>query len=111
MIETLLIIVGSIVTGWKLREITAIITYRKMQQEEQKQSRIEELAEKIEQSFIEASVRKIGDIFYVHNKKTGEFLAQGKDSIEISNALRSRFPKKRFVMDKNDLIMIGLYDE
>ena len=109
-IETLLLVIAGIYLGWKWREISAI---RMMEKERKKRetSRIEELADKIQQTFVETTVEKIGNVFYLHDKETGEFLAQGDTPKELSNALRARFPKKRFVMDKNDLNMIGIYDE
>ena len=110
MLETLLIIIVGIFIGWKWREISAIRLHRKMQEEKQ-ESRIHELAEKIQGTFIEATVEKIGDIFYMHNKETGEFLAQGLTGDELSENLRTRFPDKRFVMDKKDLNEIGIYNE
>ena len=110
MLETLLIIIVGIFIGWKWREISAIQLHRKMQEEKQ-ESRIHQLAEKIQGTFVEATVEKIGDIFYMHNKETGEFLAQGNTSDELSENLRSRFPDKRFVMDKKDLNAIGIYNE
>ena len=109
-IETLLLVIAGIWLGWKWREISAI-RMMKQQRKEEQTSRIEELAEKIQQTFIETTVEKIGNIFYLHNKETGEFLAQGESPEELSNNLRARFPKNRFVMDKNDLNMIGIYDE
>ena len=110
MLETFLIIIVGIFIGWKWREISAIQLHRKMQ-EEKRESRIQELAEKIQGTFIEATVERIGDIFYMHNKETGEFLAQGNTSDELSENLRSRFPDKRFVMEKKDLKSIGIYHE
>jgi len=110
MFELLLIVIASIWIGWKWREISAIQTHRKMM-EENRESRIQELADKIQGTFVEATVEKIGDIFYMHNKETGEFLAQGNTSDELSENLRSRFPDKRFVMDKKDLNAIGIYNE
>jgi len=110
MLELLLIIIASIWIGWKWREISAIRIHRKMQEEKQ-ESRIHELAEKIQGTFIEATVEKIGDIFYMHNKETGEFLAQGFTSEELSENLSSRFHDKRFVMDKKYLNEIGIYNE
>ena len=110
MLETLLIIIVCIFIGWKWREISAVQLHRKMQ-EEKRESRIQELADKIQGTFVEATVEKIGDIFYMHNKETGEFLAQGFTSEELSENLRSRFPDKRFVMEKKDLNSIGIYHE
>ena len=110
LIETLLTLIICIWIGWKLREISAIRLHEKMKKEQQ-ESRIHELAEKIQGTFIEATVEKIGDIFYVHNKETGEFLAQGESPEELSDALRTRFPEKRFVMEKKDLESIGIYYE
>ena len=110
MLETLLIIIVGIFIGWKWREISAVQLHRKMQ-EEKRESRIQELADKIQGTFIEATVERIGDIFYMHNKETGEFLAQGVTSEELSENLRSRFPDKRFVMEKKDLNSIGIYHE
>lgn len=110
IIEILLIIIGAIWLGWKLREISAVRLYKQMKMEEQ-ESRILELADKIQSTFIETNVEKIGDTFYLHDKATGEFLAQGDSSEELSTNLRTRFPEKRFVMDKKDLESIGIYDE
>ena len=108
--ETLLLVIAAIWVGWKWREISAIRTMEK-ERKKRETSRIEELADKIQQTFIETRVEKIGQIFYLHDKETGEFLAQGETPEALSSALRERFPKKRFVMDKNDLNMIGIYDE
>lgn len=109
-IEILLIIIGAIWLGWRLREISAIRLHKQMKKQEQ-ESRILELADEIQSTFIETNVEKIGDTFYLHDKATGEFLAQGDSSEELSTNLRTRFPEKRFVMDKKDLESIGIYDE
>ena len=109
-IETLLLVIAGIWLGWKWREISAMRLHQKMRREQQ-ESRIIELAERIQDSFVETTVERIGDMFYLHDADTGEFLAQGEDAEELSKNLRTRFPKKKFVMDKKSLNMIGIHNE
>ena len=47
------------------------------------------------------------DIFYVHDKSTGEFLAQGKTHSEIADVLLARFPGKVFMALPGNLEEVG----
>jgi hypothetical protein len=109
MIELVIAILG-VWFGWKLREVSAIRTMEKIQKE-QEHSRIEQLAEELASKWVEMTVEDQNGVFYAYRKDDGSFLAQGKDAIELSKHLNARFPDKKFTLTKEQLLMIGIYND
>jgi len=112
MIEIIIASVSAVVGfvgGWKYREIVAqrqMAAIRKAVAQY-----LHEQAEDVSKRTIEIVVRREGEQFFVYNKETDEFLAQGTTHQQISDALNSRFPGKIFVANKEDLKEMGYQHE
>ncbi len=86
----ILVLVIGIAIGWKGREYQAmrfLASYQKM---------FEEAAKAEVSNTVMIEIQREGDQFFIYNKATGEFLAQGTNHEEISKTLGDRFPSKRF---------------
>lgn len=95
-----ILIVGGII-GWKAREAVAmrfVANYQKMFEEAA-------MAEAINTVMIE--VERDGDQFFIYNKETGEFLAQGTNHEEVTAVLGERFPSQRFTATPQNLKDVG----
>lgn len=57
----------------------------------------------INDSVIPIKIEKHSNIFYVYNKDTDVFMAQGNTRKELEETLAKRFPDKRFTADKENL--------
>jgi hypothetical protein len=69
---------------------------------------LEEVSKKIKETIIKVNIEKHGDIFYIFEKETDNFVAQGKDIAEIKKVMLERFPKKTFVATEDQLKESGL---
>lgn len=83
--------------GYWFREYRAKIIVKRYQK------LLEEVAKQAETATIEIEIQRAGEMFFVYDKKTNEFLAQGKDHKEISEVLAKRFPGKMFTADRQNL--------
>lgn len=110
MIETILTIIAGLYLGWKLREFSAIRQVTQWQEQEE-QSRIEKLAEEMSNRWVDMTIDEHEGVFFAYRKDDGSFLGQGRDAIELSAHLRSRFPDKKFTLTKEQLLMIGIYHD
>lgn len=87
--------------GWKAREIQAarfVASYRKM---------LEAAANQQEVDSVMVDIQRDGDTFFIYNKTTGEFLAQGESHDEVSSSLKQRFPTKTFTTTQQNLKDVG----
>lgn len=87
--------------GWKARELQAIRflhNYQKM---------VEQAAAAETSNTVMINVQREGDQFYIYDKTTGEFLAQGSNHAEITVVLGDRFPNKRFTAMPQNLKDVG----
>jgi hypothetical protein len=94
------LVVGGVI-GWKAREYLAmrfVANYQKMFEEAA-------MAETVNTVMIE--VQRDGDQFFIYNKETGEFLAQGTNHADVSAILGERFPTKRFTATPQNLKDVG----
>lgn len=104
MIEFIIVIFVAAVAfiwGWKAREYQAmrfLSNYQKM---------IEEAARAETVNTIMIDVQRDGDQFFIYNKETGEFLAQGTNHADVSAILGERFPSKRFTATPENLKDVG----
>jgi hypothetical protein len=95
-----ILVVGGVI-GWKAREHMAmrfVANYQKM---------FEEAAMLETTNTVMIEVQREGDQFFIYNKETGEFLAQGINHEEISTVLGERFPSKRFTATPQNLKDVG----
>lgn len=66
------------------------------------------VSKKIKETIITVSIEKHGDIFYVFEKETNNFIAQGQTMAEIKEVMQKRFPKKTFVATEDHVKESGL---
>ena len=101
IIFAVVIIVAAFWAGWKTRELQAIRylqNYRKI---------LENVAEEETVNTVMIEIQRDGDQFYIYDKTTGEFLAQGSNHAEVSTVLGDRFPNKRFTAMPQNLKDVG----
>ncbi len=67
-----------------------------------------DLQEKVKKAIIKVNVEKHGDVFYLFEKETDRFIAQGRDADEIKTVLEKYYPNKTVFADKQHLETIGL---
>jgi hypothetical protein len=54
-------------------------------------------------STLKINIEKHGSMFYVYDKETNDFMAQGRTKKELESNLTQRYPDKRFAADKDNL--------
>lgn len=67
-----------------------------------------ELTEKIKQQVVPVTVERHGDVYYIYEKETDNFVAQGRDAEEIKQILSNRWPNKTFLADEDNAKSTGL---
>ena len=92
------------IIGWAFVQLIAVLLHfrSKRRREELREELAENLAI-IEQQMKEMTilrVEKVGEVFYVYNQVTDEFVCQGKDIKEVNAAWLFRYPGKRAVVDE-----------
>lgn len=109
MTDIVLLIIGvaivSFVTGWNAREYRAKVYLRGV--EKRMQHTFSNMVQEAIKNTVEIEITRQGDMFYVYNKKTGEFLAQGVKHDDIADVLGKRFPEVTFVANPSDLEKVG----
>lgn len=68
---------------------------------------IRDLQREIDQATIRVHIVREGDTFFIYNKDTQEFLAQGKSPDEIKEVLTKRHPNKYFDADLENAKEVG----
>lgn len=89
--------------GWFSREQMAVRKVTKMFAE------VEELEKKIDNRIVCRLEIHHGH-FYMFDKESGEFYAQGENMEELSVVLKERFPKKTFVLTDDDYEILRAYN-
>jgi hypothetical protein len=69
---------------------------------------IKELSEHIKNKIIQVNVEKHGSVFYLYEKDTHKFIAQGSDIDEIKKKCEIRFKGTVIVADSDELKKYGL---
>lgn len=64
---------------------------------------VDETVEEAKDSIIPIVIEKHKDGFYVYNKETYEFMAQGTNRSQLENSLAKRYPEKRFAASTENL--------
>lgn len=105
MIEIIVAVIAGLVVGWYAREQRAKLYLHHL--EKQMNQSFTSMVAEAARNVIEIEVTRLNDVFYVHNKKTGEFLAQGANHEAIAEVLSARFPEMTFMANPTDLEKIG----
>jgi len=63
----------------------------------------------VEENVIQITIEKHNNVFYVYDRNTNEFMAQGSSQSEVENNLKKRFPGKTFGCPESVLSETGFY--
>lgn len=98
--------VVGVAIGWQLREYAAM---RKVQQMLKDSELLFDEEEKEDRT--KMRLERHGDVIYAYSEEDGTFLAQGSDLKGLDTAIRARFPDRKFAIQEQNLIDIGVYHE
>ena len=102
VVYTFVVWLGGAVSGWKAREEHA------KQITEKLLNHLQESAEQDEES-IQITIEKHNNVFYVYDRETNEFMAQGSTKDEVETNLQKRYPGKSFGCAESNLSQTGFY--
>jgi len=97
--------IGYFLIGWVAMKFAQLYLEAKNQMLE---AEIETLTKKVKQLVVRVNVERHGDMFYLFEKETDQFIAQGRDADEIKQILQARFPQKTFFADDESVKNSGL---
>lgn len=97
--------VVGIVVGWYAREYRAKMYLHRL--EKMMAQSFGSMVAEAAKNVVEINITREGDTFYVHDKVSGVFLAQGQNHDEIADVLNKRFPEATFMANPDDLAKIG----
>ena len=72
------------------------------------QEEIDDLTQKLKNKIIQVNVEKHGSVFYLYERDTDRFIAQGSDIDEIKKKCADRFKDAVIVADSDELKKYGL---
>ena len=104
VVYTFFIWVMGAVSGWKAREEHAKNVTEKLINHLQ-----ESVQQQVEESVINITIEKHNNMFYVYDRETNEFMAQGSSKDEVETNLQKRYPGKRFGCSESVLPQTGFY--
>ena len=109
MTDFILNILLGIFLGWALTQIIGGYLRAKLLLEIHE--KIKEAAEEeTKERWIMVNVEQHDGIFYLYEKNTDQFIAQGKTMEELSQRCRELFKDHTVIADENDLKSFGLTD-
>jgi len=98
---TFVVWIGGAVAGWRAREQHAKNVTEKF---------IEQLNHSNDSDdTVQITIEKHNNVFYVYDRNTNEFMAQGSSKDEVENNLQKRYPGKRFGCPESILSQTGFY--
>ena len=101
---SLCILVLGFTLGWKFRETYAKVRIKKLQSDiENSIEKIENIVEDIMPIYIE----KYDGSFFAYDNETHLFLAKANNKKELENALKLRFPDKKFACSDSNMNEVG----
>jgi hypothetical protein len=74
----------------------------------QLKDQLNELDKKVKELFVRVSIEKHGEVYYIFEKETDRFVAQGKTADEIKEIMQQRFPNKTFIATDEEIKSSGL---
>ena len=104
VVYTFFIWVMGAVSGQKAREEHAKLVTEKLLDLLQ-----ESVERQVEENVIQINIEKHNDMFYVYDRETNEFMAQGSSKDEVETNLQKRYPGKRFGCAESNLSQTGFY--
>ena len=94
---------GGMLIGWWYREARAKAVLARLIEEEANAA-IEEATKRKD---FRAYMKKDGDIYYVYDEDSGQFLVQGKNKKDIETNLAKRFPGAKVWIGKDNAKDVG----
>jgi hypothetical protein len=104
VLYTFIVWIGGAVSGWKAREEHARQITEKFIDHIHNS-----VQQEVEESVIQISIEKHNNVFYVYDKETNEFMAQGSSKDEVETNLKKRYPGKSFGCAESNLSQTGFY--
>ena len=75
---------------------------------EELEEQIKDLTKKVKDNIIQVNIEKHGEVFYLFEKDTNRFIAQGINFEEVREHCESRFKGKSVVGDEAQMNQLGL---
>jgi hypothetical protein len=72
------------------------------------EAELKQMQKTLKEKFIHVNIEKHGEVFYLFEKETDRFIAQGSDMNELKLHCDSRFKNSTVVADNKDLELAGL---
>lgn len=91
--------------GWLAMRITQGYLERRNQE---LQNEIDYIRKKVKEKIILVKIEKHKDTYYVFERETDTFVAQGRTAEELKEAMLKRFPHKTFMAPEEHLKEVGL---
>lgn len=74
---------------------------------EELEEQIKDLTKKVKENIIHVNIEKHGSVFYLFEKDTNRFIAQGSNFEEVKKHCETRFKDKAVVADETQMEQIG----
>ena len=74
---------------------------------EELEAQIKDLTQKVKDQIIHVNIEKHGNVFYLFEKDTNRFIAQGSNFEEVKNHCETRFKNKSVVADEAQMDQLG----
>lgn len=84
--------------GWDLREKYAKHLLDKL---------VTHIESEVQEDMLHIIIEKHNEMFYVYDRQTKTFMAQGKSKEELENVLHDKYPNKRFACPESVLKEVG----
>lgn len=68
---------------------------------------VKEMTAQIKEKIIHVNIEKHGEVFYLFEKDTNRFIAQGTNFEEVKNHCETRFKGKSVVADESQMDQLG----
>lgn len=70
------------------------------------ENKIQSTLTELKKSVIDAKIEFVNGMYFLYNRETNEFLAQGRNYNELETAARSKYPNKLFNVPQSELASI-----
>ena len=111
MMDLLIDILIGLVLGWFVVKVIEGYQRAKLKRQiNEAISEMQEISKEVKTNLIVVNVEKYNDVFYLYDRDTNEFIAQGKTIEEISENCQKRFKDKTIIADEDVLREFGLTD-
>jgi hypothetical protein len=92
--------IGVILTLIVLNILAKLVDEVRNKQLDQK---LEEGLKKLRETVIPSRIEVVNGMLFLYNKENGEFIAQGKNFIELNDNAKARYPEKLFNVPQDEI--------